>query len=213
MNESADEITHPCGESVESAAKIVANRLSLFWVFQNFSDFLKDRIAIGWEHVVEPVKGLNDAHRRPSRPIEPARSGQFEVDDESVKVNRAEPRICVDCDFGGHGVSESQLIGGCHPIGKKPGLLSPRDRTNDCGVIGRARLSGKTVDARNIVYSAIDAPQITRKCEALECLIDGGSGTEIQKIIRRPNKDGFIGPNAVEDGSLEIKAGAAPAQH
>ena len=111
------------------------------------------------------------------------------------------------------GVSESQLIGGCHPIGKKPGLLSPRDRINDCGVIGRARLSGKTVDARNIVYSAIDAPQITRKCEALECLIDGGSGTEIQKIIRRPNKDGFIGPNAVEDGSLEIKAGAAPAQH
>ena len=101
MNESADEITHPCGESVESAAKIVANRLSLFWVLQNFSDFLKDRIAIGWEHVVEPVKGLNDAHRRPSRPIEPARSGQFEVDDESVKVNRAEPRICVDCDFGG----------------------------------------------------------------------------------------------------------------
>jgi len=46
------------------------------------------------------VKGLNDAHRWPSRPIEPARSGQFEVDDEFVKVNRTEPRICVDRDFG-----------------------------------------------------------------------------------------------------------------
>ena len=80
---------------------------------------------------MEPVKGLNDAHRRPSRPIESVRSGQFEVDDESVKLNRAEPRICVDRDFGGHGVSEAQLIGGRHPVGKKPGLLSARDRTND----------------------------------------------------------------------------------
>jgi len=43
MNEPADEITHPRGESVESTAKIVANRLSLFWVFQDLSDFLKDR--------------------------------------------------------------------------------------------------------------------------------------------------------------------------
>ena len=46
MNEAADEITQPCGERVETAAKIVAYRLSLFWVFQRFSDFLKDRIAV-----------------------------------------------------------------------------------------------------------------------------------------------------------------------
>jgi hypothetical protein len=37
----ADEITHPCGESVDTAAKIVANRLSLFWVIQNFADLLR----------------------------------------------------------------------------------------------------------------------------------------------------------------------------
>ena len=37
--------------------------------------------------------------------------------------------------------------------------------------------------------------------------------TEIQKVIRRPNKEGFIGPNAVEDGSPDIKLGAAMALH
>jgi hypothetical protein len=171
--------------------------------------FSKERIAIGWEHVVEPVKGLNDAHRRPSRPKEPARSSQFEVDDESLKVNGAEPGMCVERDFRGHRVSESQLIGGRHPIREKSGLGSTRDRIDDCGVIGRARLPGQPVDSRNVVYSAINAPEITRKCETLECLIDGGSGTEIQEVIRRPNKDGFIRPNAVEDGPLEIKIGAA----
>ena len=111
------------GRASRPLPKIVANRLSLFWVVQNSPDLLEDRIAVGWKHVVQPVKGLNDAHRRPSRPIEPARSSQFEVDDEFVEVNRAEPGICMDRDFGGHGVSESQLIGGRHPVGKKPGLL------------------------------------------------------------------------------------------
>jgi len=205
MNESADEITQPCGERVETVAKVVANRFSLFCVFQSFSDFLENQIAIGGEHVVEPVKGLNNAHRRPSCPIEPARSGQLEVDDEFVKMNRAEPRICVNRDFGWHGVSESQLIGGRHPIGKKPGLLSPRDRINDRGVIGRARFPGQRVNTRNVVYSTIDAPEVTRKCEALECLIDGGSRAKIEEVIRSPNKDGFIAPNAVEDGSLRAR--------
>jgi len=37
----------------------------------------------------------------------------------------------MDCDFGGHGVGEAQLIGRRNSIGKKPGFLPPRDSVDD----------------------------------------------------------------------------------
>ena len=210
MKESGNEVTHPCREGVETAAKIVANSFSLFWVLQNFPDLLKNRIAVGWQHVVEPVKSLNDAHRRPACPIEPARSGQLEIDDELVEVNRAEPGIGVDRDFGWHSVSESQLIRGGNSIGKKPGLLPPGDRVNDGGVIGGTRFAGERVDTRQIVESAIDTAEVARKREALEGFIDGGAGAEIEEVVRRPDQDGFVAPDAIDDPTFEVEIGAAP---
>lgn len=170
---SGDEIPHPTGESVEAAAKVVANGFALSWVLQNSPDLFEDRIAVSREHVVQPVKGLNDAHRWSSGPIESAGRSEFEVDDEFVEANRAEPGISVDRDPGGHCVRESELVGGRHSIGEKAGLLPASDRINYCGVIGSARFAGQRVDARKIVESAIDAPEVARKCETLKGLIDG----------------------------------------
>jgi hypothetical protein len=105
--ESGDEVPHPSGESVEAAAKVVANGFALSWVFQNSRDPFQNRIAISREHVVQPVKCLYDAHCRPAGPVEPAWSGQFEGDNELVEVNGTEPGICVDRDLGGHCVSQA----------------------------------------------------------------------------------------------------------
>ena len=73
-------VAHPCRERVETAPKVVANHLALFWIIQNFPDPLEDGITVGGKHVVEPVKGLDDSHGWPARPIESARSSQLKID-------------------------------------------------------------------------------------------------------------------------------------
>lgn len=207
---SGDEIPHPTGESAEAAAKVVANGFALFGVLQNSRDLFQNRIAVSGKHVVQPVKGLNDSHCRSAGPIEPARSGQLEVDNELVEVNRTKPCISADRDPSGYCVRESELIGGRHSIGNKAGLLPARDRVNDGGVIGRSWFAGQCVDARKIVESAINAPEVARKREALEGFINGGPGTEIEEIVWGPDHDGFVALDAVEDRALEIEVRATP---
>jgi hypothetical protein len=91
----------------------------LFWVVQNSPDPLEDGITVRWEHIAEPVKRLDDPHRRPARPIQPARSGRFEVDDEPVEVNRAQPGVCVNPDFRRYCIGKAQLVGSRDSVRKK----------------------------------------------------------------------------------------------
>jgi len=122
---------------------------------------------------VEPVKGLDDAHRGAARPIEPARSGRFEVDDEFVEANRTQPGVRMNRDFRGHCVGKPELVGRRSSIWKKSGLFPPGDGVDDCGVVGAGRFAGKRVDAGNIVEPAINAPDVTGNREALECFVNG----------------------------------------
>lgn len=91
---------------------------------------------------MEPVKRLNDSHRRSARPIPPARSGRFEVDDEAVEVNRAQTGVCVNRDFRRYRVGEAQLVGRRDSIGKKSSFLTPRDSVDNRAVVGAARFAG-----------------------------------------------------------------------
>ena len=160
LEKSGHQVTHPHWEGIETTAKIVANRFSLLWVIQDFPNPLENCIAINWKHVVKPVKRLHDPHRRPARPVEPAWSGQLEIDHESVEVNGTEPGVGVDRDFGRHGVGEAKLVGRRDSIGKKAGLLPPCNGVDDCCVVGTIQFAGQRVDARNIVEPALDAPDI-----------------------------------------------------
>jgi hypothetical protein len=48
---------------------------------------------------VQPVKGLDNAHRRSASPIEAARSCELEVDHQFVEVYRTEPGVRVNSGF------------------------------------------------------------------------------------------------------------------
>jgi hypothetical protein len=119
---------------------------------------------------VEPVKCLDDPHRRPARPIQPARSGRFEVDHESIEVNRAQPGVCVNCDFCRYCVSKAQLVGRRDSIRKKSNFLPPRDSVDVRGVVWTARFACQRVGAGDIGQCSAAEPQ------RLYCDLRSGSG-------------------------------------
>ena len=166
-------------------------------------------MSVGWKHIVKPVKRLDDSHRRPARPIQSARSGRFEVDDEAIEMNRAEPGVCVNRDFRRYCVGEAQLVGRRDSIGKKSSFLSPRDSVDDRGVVGAARFAGQRVGAGNIVEPAVDSPDIPGKHEPLKRLVNGRSCPQIEQVVRGPDACGFVALHAVENAPPEVEARAA----
>jgi len=140
------------------------------------------------------------------RPAQKSRLGAVSLKSMTSLSRRiGRPGIGMDRDLGWHRVGEPQLINCSHSVGKKSSLLPACDRINDCVVVGGARFAGQRVDARKIVESAIDAPEIARKGEALKGFIDGGSWAEIEEVVRGPDEDGFVAANAVEDRPPEIE--------
>jgi hypothetical protein len=132
---------------------------------------------------MEPVKRLGDPHLLAARPIRPARSGRFELDDEFVEVNRAQPSLGVNCGFCRHCVGKAQLVGRSYSIRKESSFLPPRARVDARGTVWVARFAGQRVGAGNIVETAIDAPDNAGQHEPLERFVNGRSCAQIEEVV------------------------------
>jgi len=85
--ERRNQLAHPSRQRIETRPKILADGLPVFGVVQAPLELLQDRVGVHGNHVVEPMKSLNNAHRRSARPIEPTRGRELEVDYQLIELN------------------------------------------------------------------------------------------------------------------------------
>src|ERR1700689_423883 len=81
---------HPDRQRADPFAKIVADSLAVFWIGEDATQDRRDAIVLAFprQHVLQPVKRLDDAHARPASPSQLADGCVFETDFLITKLDR-----------------------------------------------------------------------------------------------------------------------------
>ena len=98
-------------------------------VFEELAELAPDLVALPFtnQEIAEPMKCLDDAHRRSPRPEQLAGRGRTEGDRHVAELDRATTRIGVHYDFGRNRVGQPQIVRRGHAINQHPGLVASRD--------------------------------------------------------------------------------------
>jgi hypothetical protein len=120
--------------------------------------------------------------------------------DDSLFPHLDRPQSCVREDRYArrHGRRETEIICGGQAVDDDATLVSPRDCIYDRSNVGCCGLAGQSICARAVVQATADPGQLPVGGEALQRLVDGGAGTEIQKIDGRPHLARLIRDSTVD---------------
>jgi len=147
-----------------------------------------DLIAVSGEDVLQPVQGLNDAHRRPTGPVQLAWRGELELDRQIAERYRPPPRVGVGDDARRDGGGEPQVVRCRQSVDQHPHLIAPREGIEDLAVIHGAWLLCQCAGSRTVVQPSADSPERSGAGETLQCLVDSVPRAEIEKIDRGPDR-------------------------
>jgi hypothetical protein len=111
----------------------------------------------------------------------------------------------VHDDPGWNGVGKAEIIGGGHAIDEHSDLIPASDSVDDRAGVGRVRLLEQAVETRTVIKSVADPAHAPCAYESLQCLVDGVTSGEVQKVHRRPYGAVRGAPNAVENGILRSR--------
>jgi hypothetical protein len=83
----------------------------------------------------EPPKGLNNAHRGPSSPVEPRRRRLPEGDWKIAQLDWFEPHVRMDDDTTRDGIAEPQVVSCRHSVYKDARLLTASHSFDEGAII------------------------------------------------------------------------------
>ncbi len=156
----AEDRLHPDREGMKSVAQVAADRVAVLLVIENGGETGEDAIAVGHEHILEPVERLHDAHRRPTGPVQPARRGLLERDPLVAEADWTQPRVGERSDAGRDRGGQAEVVCGSQPVDDQADLVAPGDGIDDCSGIGSVWLAGEVADTRLIVEAAVDTTEV-----------------------------------------------------
>ena len=154
------------------------------------------------------MKRLNDAHGGSACPVEFAWRRQPEDDPEVTKFERLQAGIGMDHDACRHRIGEAEVIRRRDPIDDHAVLVAAGQSIDDSAGIGTSGLGGQRVEARLVIETTRDTPDIARSGKAMERLINGVARAEVNEIDRRPDTERRLVGHAHCDSGLEIEPGA-----
>lgn len=198
---------HPCRQRRHTGSEIGLERRSRGRIFEELAELALDLIALPfpYQDIAQPVKRLDDAHRRSPGPEQLAGCGRTEGDRHVAEFDRAATSIGVHHDFGRDGVSKAQIVRRGHAVDKHPGLVASPDGVDNRARIGRIGFLGELVETRLIVEAAIDPSEGFGLRQPLQCLVDGVPRGQIDEITGRPDLARDVRMDAVEHGCLQIE--------
>ncbi len=91
-------------------------------------------------------------------------------------------------DAGRYGIGETKIVGGGHAIDQDAGLVAARQRIDDGTRIRVRCLAREAVECRFVIEAARDSAHVAIAGQAVEHLIDGVARTQVEEILRRPDR-------------------------
>lgn len=99
---------------------------------------------------------------------------------------------------------DAKRIRRSHAIGKKPGLLPGHGVDHD-RIVRIGWFPRELVDTRNVIESAINAPDVFGECQALERFVNPRSGTEIEEVVWSPDPNRLLTLHPAQDARLDVE--------
>ena len=109
-----------------------------------------------------------------------------ERDRPRADVDRTPTNVRMYHNPARHGIAQTQIVGGRHPVDQHPGLIPPRDRVDDTPVVWPRGLPREGIEARAVIEATVDAEHAGDN-EPLQGLIDGFLRAKIEEIAKRPH--------------------------
>ena len=189
FDERLEKHPHPCRQRRHPGSEIGFEERPRRRIFEKLAKLTLDLIALPFtdQEIAQPVKRLDDAHRRSPGPEQLAGRGRTEGDRHVAELDRAATSVGVHHDFGRDGVSQAQIVRCGHAVDKHPCLVASPNGVDDRPRIGWVGFLGELVEARLIVEPAIDPPEGFGLRQPLQRLVDGVSRGEIDEIAGRPD--------------------------
>jgi hypothetical protein len=189
FDERLEKHPHPGRKRRHARVEIGPEGWSRSGIFKKLGKLALNLIALPFptQEIAQPVKRLDDTHRRPPGPKQFAGRGRTKGDRHVTELDRTTTSVGMHHDFGRNCVSQAQIVRCGHAIDKHPGLVASRDSVDDRARVGGIGSLGKLVEARLIVEPAINSPEASAFRQPLQRLIDGIARGEIDEITGRPD--------------------------
>lgn len=197
---------HPCWKRRHTGSEIGFDGRPRCRIFEKLGELALNLIALPFtdQEIAQPVKRLDDAHRRSPGPELLAAVGRKVIVTLPSLMARRRASVCTTI-FGRDGVSHAQIVRRSHAVDKHPGLVASSDGIDNRARIGRVGFLGELVEARLIVEPAIDPLEGFGLRQPLQRLIDGVPRGEIDEITGQTLR----GASArIEHGCFQVGRGA-----
>jgi hypothetical protein len=133
------------------------------------------------------MKGLNNAHAGPVCPIQSTGRSRLEVNLLLPKLDSLQACVGQHLDPRRHGSRKPEIVGSGHAVNDIAILVATRNRPDYFSVVRNRWAACQAICGRPVIETSIYASKLPRFCEALQCLVDGGSVGKISKVAGRPD--------------------------
>jgi hypothetical protein len=99
-----------------------------------------------------------------------------------------------------HSIGQTEIVGSSDSINQNADIALACERVDDIARIGIGGLTGETVHRGGVVETVGNPPDLVCGREAMKCLIDGVSGTEVGKVVLSPYAGACLGLDSVQYG-------------